>query len=67
MRDLADAIAAPPPPEFDALSAADRATLAALVEKAADDRDELIDHAIENSLRHIPALLRGAVKRALGV
>jgi hypothetical protein len=65
--DLATAINAAPPPEFDALSDADRAALAALVEKAAHERSQLLDHAIEDSLRHIPSLLRGTVKRALGV
>jgi hypothetical protein len=65
--DLATAIDATPPAEFDALSDADRAALAALVQKAAHDRSELVDRAIEDSLRHIPGLLRGTVKRALGV
>lgn len=67
MSSLADAIDAPPPPEFDALSEADRTALAGLVEQAARDRSQLIDRAIDDSLRHIPALLRGTVKRALGV
>jgi hypothetical protein len=67
MGDLATAIDAPPPAEFDALSDTDRAALAALVEKAASARSELLDRGIEESLRHIPALLRGTVKRALGV
>jgi hypothetical protein len=67
MADLAAAIGAPPPVGFDALSDADAAGLARLVERAARDRDALIDRAIEDSLRHIPALLRGTVKRALGM
>jgi hypothetical protein len=65
--ELATAIGASPPPEFDRLTEADRAALASLVERAARDRDQLIDRAIEDSLRHIPGVLRGTVKRALGV
>ena len=67
MTDLAAAIGAPPPAEFDALSATDRAALATSVERAARERSELLDRAIEDSLRHIPGLLRGTVKRALGI
>jgi hypothetical protein len=67
MTELADAIRATPPQEFDALSESDRAALAALVTGAARERAELIDRAIDDSLRHIPALLRGTVKRALGI
>lgn len=67
MDDLARAIGATPPAEFAALSDADRDTLAAAVERAARERSELLDRAIDDSLRHIPALLRGTVKRALGV
>lgn len=64
---LAEAVSADPPAEFAALPADDLAALAAVVERAAADRDALIDRAIDDSLRHIPALLRGPVKRALGV
>jgi hypothetical protein len=67
MTNLADAIGAPPPAELEALSEADTAALAGLVERAARQRSELLDRAIDDSLRHIPALLRGTVKRALGV
>jgi hypothetical protein len=65
--DLAEAIGATPPPEFDTLPASDRAALAAAVQRAARERSELLDRAIDDSLRHIPALLRGTVKRVLGV
>jgi hypothetical protein len=65
--ELADAIGAPPPPELEALAPAFRAALAAQVQRAARERSELLDRAIEDSLRHIPALLRGTVKRVLGV
>ena len=67
MPDLEEAVGAPPPTEFDVLSDAERAALGAVVVQAARDRDRLIDRAIDDSLRHIPGLLRGTVKRALGV
>jgi hypothetical protein len=67
MPDLATALGARPPAEFDMLSGADQAALAALVDKAANDRDQLINRAVDDSLRHIPPLLRGTVKRALGI
>jgi hypothetical protein len=67
MGDLAAAVGVPPPEEFGALSAAHRDALADLVERAARDRSALLDRAIDDSLRHMPALLRGPVKRALGV
>jgi hypothetical protein len=67
MTRLGTVLGADPPAEFDALSEADREALADLVEKAARERSELIDRAIDDSLRHIPGLLRGTVKRALGV
>jgi hypothetical protein len=67
MTRLGTVLGADPPAEFDALSEADREALADLVEKAARERSELIDRAIDDSLRHIPGLLRGTVKRALGM
>lgn len=67
MTDLAAAVGAAPPEEFDVLSAADRDALARLVAQASTARSELIDSSIEDSLRHIPGLLRGTVKRALGI
>ena len=67
MTELADAVRATPPEEFGALSDSDRAALAGLVTDAARARSELIDRAIDDSLRHIPGILRGTVKRALGV
>jgi hypothetical protein len=64
---LAAAIGARPPDAFAALSAGDAAALAATVEQATAEREALIDRAIEDSLRHLPAPLRGPVKRVLGV
>lgn len=67
MNDLADAIGATPPAEFETLSDAHRAALAELVRHAAAARSQLIDKAIDDSLRHLPALVRGPVKLALGI
>jgi hypothetical protein len=64
---LAAAIGAAPPEAFATLSAEDATVLADTVERATAERAALIDRAIEDSLRHLPALLRGPVKRALGV
>jgi hypothetical protein len=67
MTTLGDAIRATPPPEFSELSDDEAAALAGLVEHAAAERAALIDRAIDDSLRYLPALLRGPVKRALGI
>ena len=66
-KDLQDAVGAAPPAEFEALSAEHRAALAALVESAAARRAQLMDEAIEESLRHLPVVLRNTVRRTLGV
>lgn len=67
MDELAEAVGAPLPPHLQSLQPADRAALAALVRQAVRSRSKLIDSAIEDSLRYLPALLRGPVKRALGM
>ena len=67
MDEIAAAVGAPPPPEFAALSPEHRTALAAAVERAAQARSKLLDRGIEGSLRHIPGVLRGPVKRVLGV
>ncbi len=67
MDEIAAAIGAAPPPEFAALTPEHRAALAAAVERAAQARSRLLDRGIEDSLRHLPGVLRGPVKRALGV
>jgi hypothetical protein len=65
--DLQDAIGARPPAELDALPEDQRAALAGLVESAAARRATLMDQAIEESLRHLPFVLRATVRRTLGV
>jgi hypothetical protein len=65
--DLAAAVGAPPPAELLGLPAEQQAALAGLVEAAAARRAQLMDEAIEKSLRHLPLVLRGTVRRSLGV
>jgi hypothetical protein len=67
MDELAAAVGAPLPPEFAVLSDEHRAALVAAVERAAQARSRLLDRGIEDSLRHLPGVLRRPVKRALGV
>ena len=70
-RDAVDALSraldAPIPPEFEALSDEQLHALAATVVAACEHRTEALSTAITALLRHIPALLRPAVKKALGL
>jgi hypothetical protein len=65
--DLASAVGVAPPDELAALPAEQQAALAGLVESAAARRAKLMDEAIDESLRHLPTLLRATVRRTLGV
>ena len=69
-RDAAEALMraldAPIPPEFERLSDEHLTALAATLVAASEHRTEALSTAITASLRHIPALLRPAVKKALG-
>jgi hypothetical protein len=65
--ELASAVGAAPPDELAALPAEHQAALAGLVESAAARRAQLMDEAIDESLRHLPTLLRATVRRTLGV
>ena len=67
MSDLSAALGATPPAEFDALTDADRAHLAAAIQTAADKRSKQIDDSVQDSLSHLPGMLRGTVRRALGM
>ncbi|HEV7206362.1 MAG TPA: hypothetical protein VGN18_17280 [Jatrophihabitans sp.] len=67
MSDLESATGTPPPDEFVRLDPDQHAHLADLVESAARRRSEALGQAIDESLRHIPALLRGPVRRSLGL
>jgi hypothetical protein len=67
MSDLETVLGTRPPEEFAALSGDEAADLAAAVQDAMDERSALIDRSIEDSLKHLPAMLRGTVRRALGM
>ena len=67
MADLAKALGAAPPAEFEQLSATDRAHLGEALQAASDRRSQQIDVSIDESLSHLPGLLRGTVRRALGM
>jgi hypothetical protein len=67
VHDLRSAVGAEPPADLAALDDASRAALATAVEQAARARSAQIERAIDDSLRYMPALLRAAVKRALGM
>jgi hypothetical protein len=67
MADLQTVLGTRPPEEFAALTEAEAADLAGAVQDAMEHRSALIDKSIEDSLRHLPAMLRGTVRRALGM
>ncbi len=67
MTDLESVLGATPPPEFDRLSPEERAHLADALKAAADRRAMLINRSVDASLQHLPRLLRGTVRRALGM
>lgn len=67
MSELRTATGATPPAEFDRLSPEHHADLAGLVASAARRRSQALGQAIDESLRHIPALLRGPVRKSLGL
>ena len=67
MADLAAVLGARPPEEFAQLSADETAHLAAALQSAITHRSELIDTSIQESLKHLPRPVRGAVKRVLGM
>ena len=70
-RDAAEALMraldAPIPPDFERLSDEHLTALASTLVAASEHRTEALSTAITASLRHIPALLRPAVKKALGL
>ena len=54
-------------PELDALSAADQKKLAADLNQAHKQHDAVLKKSMDDALSHIPFLLRGAVKKILGL
>ncbi len=67
MPDLAATAGGPLPPGFDALPADASAALERILHAALQQRRTRLDEAISGSLRQLPALLRGPVRRVLGV
>ncbi|MDX1669722.1 MAG: hypothetical protein R3194_09910 [Limnobacter sp.] len=56
-----------PMPELEALSAKAQKQLAADLEAAHEEHDAFLQKSMEDALNHIPRLLRGAVKKILGL
>lgn len=56
-----------PIPELEKLSAADQKKLAADLEHAHHKHDAVLKKSMDDALGHIPFLLRGAVKKILGL
>jgi hypothetical protein len=67
MADLQKVLGARPPAEFADLNTDETAHLADALQSAMDTRSALIDRSIEDSLKHLPGMLRGTVRRALGM
>jgi hypothetical protein len=67
MGELGRTVGAPVPESFGQLSVEQAAHLAAAIETAIENRTNAISDAIVASMNHIPALLRPAVKKALGL
>lgn len=67
MPELADALGSEPPREFARLPAAQQRRLAAMLVDARERRAADLAEAIRKSLRYLPPLLRGTVRRALGL
>lgn len=55
----------PPPPSIEQLDADAQAALAGLLTTAIEAQQTAMETALEDSLRYVPALLRGAVRRVL--
>lgn len=67
MADLTTALGATPPADFAELTPDETTHLAGALQSAMNTRSKLIDQSVEESLKHMPGLLRGTVRRALGM
>ena len=67
MPDLAETLGTPLPSDFDQLAEADLARLDAALRAARERRGAELDRAVADSLHHLPGLLRGPVRRVLGL
>ena len=64
--ELAAALGAPPPAGLEELSDDDLRVLAGLVARARRRQAAALEAAADDAFDHIPRLLRGAVRRAVG-
>ena len=67
MRDLGQTLGAPLPGEFEQLTEAELACLETALCAARDRRAAELNRAVGESLHHLPSLLRGPVRRVLGL
>ena len=66
--DLEAALGAPPPAGLERhLDADERAALAATIEAACAEQAAALAEATRDAFDHVPRLLRGPVKKALGI
>ncbi|MBB4685892.1 hypothetical protein [Amycolatopsis jiangsuensis] len=66
-RTLADQLGGPLPEGIEALSEEHRQDLAAALRDARHRQAKALAHAGEEALKYVPALLRGAVRKAVGL
>lgn len=67
MRSLSKTLQAPVPAEFATLSDDDLRALEHALAAAATARSQALTEAVDASLKHLPFVLRPAVKKALGL
>jgi hypothetical protein len=65
--ELAEALGAQPPKEFNNLAAADLQTLTRLLKESVDLHEASIAAAQEDGLKMAPRPLRGTVRKVLGI
>jgi hypothetical protein len=66
-RTLAEQLGAPLPDGIDALPEADKRDLAEALREARHRQAKALGEAGEEGLRYVPALLRGAVRKVVGL
>ncbi|OZM69992.1 hypothetical protein CFN78_27715 [Amycolatopsis antarctica] len=66
-RSLSDQLDGPLPPGIEALGADERQVLAEALRDARRQQSAALGRAGEESLKYVPALLRGAVRKVVGL
>lgn len=64
---LSSALGTDAPPAFKALSTREREQLATALHEARSRQGRELDEALVRALEHVPALMRGTVRRVLGL